>query len=119
MFLIIYIYILCQKKNEKKNIKKSFPPVKTAGTEKKNQKKNRPISQPVADCHVSGVGLFPPFETAGMGKRTKKKIPKMKVGHFGKFFSKGVRLEIFLGNRVGKKKNSFYHPPSYPYRYNH
>ena len=30
----------------------------------------------------------------------------MKVGHFGKFFSKGVRLEIFLGNRVGKKKNS-------------
>ena len=30
----------------------------------------------------------------------------MKVGHFGKFFSKGVRLEIFLGNRVGKKKFS-------------
>jgi len=30
----------------------------------------------------------------------------MKVGHFGKFFSKGVRLKSFLGNRVGKKKKS-------------
>jgi len=56
---------------------------------------------------VSAIGSVPPFETAGMGKKTKKKKkkPKMKVDHFGKFFLKGVRLEIFFGNRV-KKKNS-------------
>ena len=30
----------------------------------------------------------------------------MKVGHFGIFFSKGVRLEFFFANRVRKKKNS-------------
>jgi len=53
---------------------------------------------------VSGKGSFPPFETAGMRKMTKKKPPKMKVGHFGIFFSKGVKLEIFFGNRVRKKK---------------
>ena len=28
----------------------------------------------------------------------------MKVGHFGKKFSKGVRLEFFFANRVRKKK---------------
>jgi len=28
----------------------------------------------------------------------------MKVGHFGKFFSKVVRLENIFGNRVRKKK---------------
>jgi len=52
---------------------------------------------------VSGKGSFPPFEMAGMGK-TKKKTPKMKVGHFEIFFSKGVRLENIFGNRVRKKK---------------
>ena len=53
--------------------------------------------------HVSASHSFPPFETAGMEKKTKKKKPKMKVGHFGIFFSKGVRLEIFFANRVRKK----------------
>jgi len=38
------------------------------------------------------------------GKRQQKKSPKMKVGHFGIFFSKGVRLENIFGNRVRKKK---------------
>jgi len=52
---------------------------------------------------VSGRGSFPSFETAGMGKTTKKKTPKMKVGHFGKKILKGVRLEIFFGNRDKKK----------------
>ena len=94
---------MCQKKNEKKILKSHSRQSKRREPKKKIKKK--PSHQSAcADCHVSGVGLFPPFETAGMGKRTKKKIPKMKVGHFGKFFSKGVRLEIFLGNRVGKKK---------------
>jgi len=37
-----------------------------------------------------------------MKKKTKKK--KMKVGHFKKKISKGVRLEIFFANRVKKKK---------------
>jgi len=53
---------------------------------------------------VSRADSVPPFETAGMKKKTKKK--KMKVGHFGNFFSKGVRLEIFFANRVRKKKIS-------------
>jgi len=38
---------------------------------------------------MSGSDSFPLFKTAGMGKTTKKKTPKMKVGHFGIFFSKG------------------------------
>ena len=91
------------KKKRKKKIIKSHSRQSKRREPKKKLKTNRPISQPVADCHVSGVSLFPPFETAGMGKGQKKKIPKMKVGHFGNFFAKGVRLEIFLGNRVGKK----------------
>jgi len=40
-------------------------------------------------------------------KRQKKK-PKMKVGHFEKKFSKGIRLEFFFANRI-KKKNSHNH----------
>jgi len=52
---------------------------------------------------VSGRGSFPPFETAGMRKTTKIKTPKMKVGHFGNFFSKRVKLEIFLVIRSEKK----------------
>jgi len=55
---------------------------------------------------VSGRGSFPPFETAGMKKKTKKNPQTMKVGHFENFFSKRVRLEIFFGIRVRKKKNS-------------
>jgi len=51
---------------------------------------------------VSRTHSIPPFETAGMKKKTKKK--KMKVGHFKKKISKGVRLEIFFANRVKKKK---------------
>ena len=55
--------------------------------------------------HVSVIRSVSPFETAGMEKKTKKKKkPKMKVGHFEIFFSKGVRLEIFFANRVRKKK---------------
>jgi len=34
----------------------------------------------------------------------------MKVGHFGNFFSKGVRLEFFFANRVRKKKFFFFLP---------
>jgi len=94
--------MLCQKKRKKKSV----PPFKTAGTKKKIKKKTVQSRQPVTVGHVSAIGSVPPFETAGMGKRTKKKKkPKMKVGHFGIFFSKGVRLEIFFGNRVIKKKN--------------
>jgi len=54
---------------------------------------------------VSGSGSFPPFETAGMRKTTKKKISKMKVDHFKKKISKGVRLENIFDNRI-RKKNS-------------
>jgi len=54
--------------------------------------------------HVSAIRSVPPFETAGMEKKTKKK-PKMKVGHFEKKISKGVKLEIFFANRVRKKKS--------------
>jgi len=53
---------------------------------------------------VSGRGSFPPFETAGMRKTTKKKTPKNESGSFWEFFSKEVKLEIFFGNRVRKKK---------------
>ena len=57
--------------------------------------------------HVSSIHSVPPFETAGMEKKTKKKKkPKMKLGNFGNFFSKGVRLEFFFANRVKKKKIS-------------
>ena len=55
--------------------------------------------------HVSAIHSVPPFETAEMEKKKKKKKkPKMKVGHFGNFFSKGVIIEIFFANRVRKKK---------------
>jgi len=37
---------------------------------------------------VSAIGSVPPFETAGMEKKTKRKKSKMKVDHFGIFFSK-------------------------------
>jgi len=79
---------LCQKKTKKK-ILKSHSRQSKRWEPKKKSKKNRPISQPVADYHVSGVGLFPPFETAGMGKRTKKKNSKNESGSFWKFFLKG------------------------------
>jgi len=92
--------MLCQKKNEKK---KSIPPVKTAGTKKKIKKKTVQSRQPVTVGHVSAIRSVPPFETAGMEKKTKRKKPKMKVGHFEKKISKGVRLEIFFANRVRKK----------------
>jgi len=66
------------KKKTKKKILKSHSRQSKRREPKKKSKINRPISQPVADCHVSGVGLFPPlpFEMAGMGKRTKKKFQK-------------------------------------------
>ena len=78
---------------------------KTAGTKKKIKKKTVQSRQSVTVGHVSAIGSVPRFETAGMEKKTKRKKPKMKVGYFGNFFSKGVRLEIFFGNRV-RKKNS-------------
>jgi len=85
----------------------SIPPVKTAGTKKKIKKKTVQLRQSVTVGHVSAIHSVPPFETAGMEKKAKKeKKPKMKVGHFGKFFLKGVKLEIFFANRV--KKNRFW-----------
>jgi len=33
----------------------------------------------------------------------------MKVGHFGNFFSKGVRLEFFCALGSEKKNSKFYH----------
>jgi len=94
------MYKCCAKKNGKKK-KKSIPPVKTAGMKKKLKKK---LSNHVAVTvgHVSRSHSIPPFETAGMKKKTKKKL---KVGHFEKKISNGVKLEIFFANGVRKKKN--------------
>ena len=89
-------------KKTKKN-KKVNPAVLTGGNGKKKFKKKVQSRQPVTVGHVSAPHSFPPFETVGMEKDKKKK-PKMKVGHFGNFFSKGFRLEIFFANRVRKKK---------------
>ena len=94
-----------KQKNEEKKIKSQSRHSKRRERKKKFKKKNVQSRQLVTDLHVSGNGSFPPFETAGMEKTTKKKLPKMKVGHFGKKISKGVRLENIFGNRV-KKKNS-------------
>jgi len=98
--LIIYIYVVPKKR---KKIIKSQSRHSKRQERKIFLKKNVQSRQPVTDGHVSGNGSFPPFETAGMGKTTKKKPPKMKVGHFGIFFLKGVRLENIFGNRVKKK----------------
>ena len=89
--------MLCQKKKSQSRHSKRRE-------RKKIKKKKVQSRQPVTVGHVSAIGLVPPFETAEMGKKTKKKKPKMKVGHFGNFFSKGFRLEIFFANRVRKKK---------------
>jgi len=89
------------KKNEKK---KSVPPVKTGGTKKKFKKKNRPITSACDGWTRVGHRFSPAVSNGGNGEKDKKKKPKMKVGHFGNFFSKGVRLEFFFGNRVRKKK---------------
>jgi len=103
--------MLCQKKKSQSRHSKRRE-------RKKIKKKKVQSRQPVTVGHVSAIGLVPPFETAEMGKKTKKKKPKMKVSHFGILFSKGVRLEIFFGNRVRKKKftNNMIKPksPKYP-----
>jgi len=67
--------MLCQKKTEKK---KSVPPFKTAGTEKKTVQSR----QPVTVGHVSAIGSVPPFETAGMEKKDNKKKTKNESGSF-------------------------------------
>ena len=77
------------KKNKKKKVN---PAVLIGGNGKKVLKKKVQSRQPATVGHVSAPHSVPPFETAGMEKRTKKEKPKMKVGHFGKKISKGVRL---------------------------
>ena len=98
-----YIYMLLPKKQKNEKKKKSQSRQLEWWERKKIIKKNVTSCQPVTDWHVSGRGSFPPFETAGMRKTTKIKTPKMKVGHFGNFFSKRVKLEIFLVIRSEKK----------------
>ena len=72
----------------------------------KKKIKKKTVQSRLCDVgHVSRADSIPPFEPAGMKKKTKK---KMRVGHFGKIFSKGVRLEIFFANRVRKKKFLFF-----------
>jgi len=94
------MYKCCDKKKRKK--KKVNPASQNGGNEKKKFKKKLSNHVAVTVGHVSRTHSIPPFETTGMKKKTKK--IKMKVGHFGKKISKGVRLEIFFANRVRKKK---------------
>ena len=88
------------KKNEKK--KKSIPLVKMAGM----KKKKKTVQSRRCDGWTRVTHTFNPGGNEGKDKK------KMKVGHFGKFFSKGVKLEIFFANRV-RKKNSIYYFNNY------
>ena len=92
------------KKNEKKKLKSHSRQSKRREPKKKIKKKTVPSVSlwPTDTCQAKAYSRH--LKRREWGKGQKKKIPKMKVGHFGNFFSKGVRLEIFLGNRVGKKK---------------
>ena len=96
------MYKYCAKKKRKK--KSQSRQSKRREWKKKFKKKNCPITslRRLDTCHAQIQSRH--LKRREWRKRQKK---KMKVGHFGNFFSKGVRLEIFFANRIRKKIISY------------
>ena len=91
--------MLCQKKNEKKEVN----PASQNGRNEKKKFKKKPSN------HISLWRLDtcqPYIQSRHLKRREwrKRRRKKKTKNESGSFFSKGVRLKIFFANRVRKKK---------------